>query len=207
MPGGSRPVSLPSVTDLLPAVDVVIALLRQALFALAAVLFLICAVDWLVRTRRLNPFGHVARLFRRAVDPLLEPVERRVVRAGGLPSAAPWWALVAAVAGGILLLLFLGAARGVLEEAMVASRSAGGLYRLLVHWTFGILKLALIVRVIATWLRLSPYARWLRWCVSLTEWLLRPLRRVIPPIGMMDVSPIAAILVLWIAEALLLGVG
>jgi YggT family protein len=195
------------VTDPLPAMDVVIGMVRRALFVLAAVLFLIAAIDWLVRTRRINPFGPVARLFRRFVDPLLAPVERRVVRAGGLPSAAPWWALAAVVVGGILLLLVLNAARGVITEAMLASRSAGGLYRLLVHWTFGILQLALIVRVIASWLRLSPYARWLRWCVSLTEWLLRPLRRWIPPMGMMDVSPFAAMLVLYIAESLLAGVA
>ena len=40
--------------------------------------------------------------------------------------------------------------------------------------------------------------------MSLTEWLLRPLRRWIPPVGMMDVSPIAAIIVLWLAERLFL---
>jgi YggT family protein len=195
------------VTELLQAVDVGIDLVRRALFVLAALLFVIFAVDWLVRTRRLSPFGAVARFFHRVVDPLLEPVERRVVRAGGLPSAAPWWALVAAVAGGILLLLLLNGARGVLDEAMIASRSARGLYRLLVAWTFGILKLALIVRVVASWLRVSPYVRWLRWSSALTEWLLRPLRRVIPPVGMMDVSPIAAIVVLWVAEVALLSVA
>jgi YggT family protein len=195
------------VIDPLPVVDIVIAMVRRALFVLAALLFLIAATDWLVRTRRISPFGPVARLFRRVVDPLLVPVERRVVRAGGLPSAAPWWALGAALIGGILLLLALDALRGVIAEAMFASRSAGGLYRLIVHWTFGILKLALLVRIVASWLRLSPYAPWLRWCVSLTEWLLRPLRRWIPPIGMFDVSPVAAILVLYIAESLLAAVA
>ena len=193
------------MSDLLTASDAVIELVRRAVFALAAVLFVVFTIDWLVRTRRLSPFGAIARFFRRVVDPLLEPVERRVVRAGGLPSAAPWWALVAAVAGGILLLLLLQAVRGVIVEAMVASRSPRGLYHLLVEWTFGLLRLALIVRVISSWLRLSPYAWWLRWCVTLTEWFLRPLRRVIPPIGMMDVSPIVAIFALWIAEQVLLA--
>jgi YggT family protein len=187
----------------LESVDIAIELVGRALFALAAVLFVIFAIDWLVRTRRLSPFGPVARFFRRTVDPLLEPVERRVVRAGGMPSSAPWWALVAAVAGGILLLLLMNAARSVIAEAMLATRSGRGFYHLIVEWTFGILRLALIVRVIAIWMRLS-YSKWVRWTVPLTEWLLRPLRRVVPPVGMMDISPLVAILALWGAEGVLL---
>lgn len=192
------------MNDALTAFDAVIEFVRYALLGLAAALLLVFTIDWLVRTRRLSPFGGVARFFRRVVDPLLEPVERRVVRAGGLPSAAPWWALVAVVAGGILLILLLQSIRGGVAEAMAASRSGREFYHLVVQWIFGLLQLALIVRVVATWLRLSPYAWWLRWCVTLTEWLLRPLRRAIPPIGMMDVSPIAAIFALWIAESVLL---
>lgn len=193
------------MTDPLAVFDTVIELARRAILALTAVLFGIFLIDWLVRTRRLSPFGPVARFFRGVVDPMLEPVERRVVRAGGLPSAAPWWALVAAAAGGILVLLLLQAMRGVVAEAMLFGHSPRGFYHLIVEWASGILRLALIVRVIASWLRLT-YARWLRWSVTLTEWLLRPLRRVIPPFGMIDVSPIVAIFGLWLAEAALLAV-
>ena len=193
------------MSDPLAVFDTIIQLARLAILALTAALFLIFLIDWMVRTRRLSPFGAVARFFRRAVDPLLEPVERRVVRAGGLPSAAPWWALVAAAAGGILVLLLLQAARGVVVEAMTYGHSARGLYHLVVQWTAGILQLALIVRVVASWLRVS-YSRWVQWSVTLTEWLLRPLRRVLPPFGMIDVSPIVAIFAIWIAEAVLLGI-
>lgn len=205
MPGGRRTDSLRGVNDLMHALEVAIELVKRVAFALAAFLFLVFAIDWLVRTRRLSPFGAIARFFRRVVDPLLEPVERRVVRAGGMPSAAPWWALVAAVVGGILVILLLRAVQGVVLQLVIASQSARGLYLLLVAWTFGILWLALVVRVASSWFRLSPYSRWIRWSVSLTEWLLRPLRRWIPPVGMMDVSPIAAIIVLWIVEQFLLA--
>ncbi|HUO50903.1 MAG TPA: YggT family protein [Gemmatimonadaceae bacterium] len=193
------------MSDLLTAFDAAIDVVRRAALVLAVVALVVFTVDWLVRTRRLSPFGAVARFFRRVVDPLLEPMERRVVRAGGLPSSAPWWALVTVVVGGLLVLLLLQGARGMAAEVMLASRSPRGLFRVIVEWTFGLLRLALIVRVVASWLRLTPYAWWLRWTVTLTEWLLRPLRRVLPPFGMMDVSPLVALLVLWIAEALVLG--
>lgn len=192
----------------LAAFDAVLAALRLVLFALAVVLFIVFAVDWLVRTRRLNPFGPVARFVRRTVDPMILPVERRIVRAGGLPISAPWWALVAVVVGGILLILALEFVRDLVLVALsAAGRGPHALYGLLVSWTFGILKLALIVRVIASWLQVSLYRPWIRWSVSLTEWLLRPLRSVIPPFGMIDVTPIVAYFVLWLLEGFMRSLG
>jgi uncharacterized protein YggT (Ycf19 family) len=39
----------------------------------------------------------------------------------------------------------------------------------------------------------------------LTDWLVEPLRRALPPVGMFDLSPLAALLVLWVIERLLLS--
>lgn len=196
------------VTGILGAFDFILSALRPALFALAALLLVVFAVDWLVRTRRINPFGPVARFFRRVVDPALVPIERRVVRAGGTPASAPWWALVVVVIAGILLILSLQFVR---EMIVMAAISAGGgrrgIYDLVVSWTFGLLKLALIVRIIASWLQISPYKPWIRWSVSLTEWLLRPLRSVIPPLGMFDVSPLVAYFVLVLLENFMHSIG
>ena len=93
------------MSGVLPLFDTFVALLRAALFWVAAGLGVVLALDWLVRTRRLSPFGWIARAVRTTVDPALRPIERRVVRAGGLPSSAPWWALGTVVIGGILLVL------------------------------------------------------------------------------------------------------
>src|SRR6185312_15999362 len=96
------------MTSTVQSFDVAIAMLRLGLFWLAVVLAVVFTIDWLVRTRRISPFSPIARFFRSAVDPLLVPIERRVVRVGGLPSSAPWWALVVVVVGGILLLELVG---------------------------------------------------------------------------------------------------
>jgi YggT family protein len=196
------------VTSFLLAFDVALRALRLALTVLAAALFVIFALDWLVRTRRISPFGPLARFFRRTVDPLILPVERRVVRAGGMPASAPWWALVAVVIGGILLILALQFVRDLIIVAVIsAGRGPRGLYDLLVSWTFGILKLALIVRIIASWLQVNQYRAWVRWSISLTEWLLRPLRSIIPPFGMLDVTPIVAYFILVLLEGLMHSIG
>ena len=189
------------------ALDTLLGVLRIVVFVVAAAALVIFGIDWLVRTRRLTPFSPVARFFRRVVDPLIVPVERRVVRAGGLPASAPWWALVVVVLGGLVLLAGLEFVRGQLAFAAAAGGAgARGVVAVLITWTFGILQIALIVRVISSWMRLSEFSRWVRWTIPLTEWMLRPLRTLIPPLaGSIDLSPLIAWLLLLVAKALLLG--
>lgn len=181
-------------------------ILGRVLFFAAAVLAVIALVDWLVRTRRISPFNPVARFFRRAVDPLLVPMERRVVRAGGMPQAAPWWMLVALVIGGLVLMALLRFLLGELASVALAARAGGSaLAYLLIHWTFALLQLALIVRVLSSWLRVSAYSPWVRWSYALSEPILRPLRGLIPPLGMIDLTPLIAYLALRIIETLILS--
>lgn len=180
-----------------------VAVVRQALFWVALVLALIALVDWLVRTRRLNPFGRVARFFRRVVDPLMAPVERRVVRAGGLPSSAPWWSLVFVVVAGILLVALLDFLRGFAADVAFGVTTPARFGVLLVSWTLTLLKVALIVRVISSWFGMSPFSRWIRWSFVLTEWMLAPLRRVIPLFGPVDVTPLVAYFLLVIVGSVL----
>jgi len=180
--------------------------LRLALFWSAAALAVVFAVDWLVRTRRIGPFNPVARFFRTSVDPLLAPIERRVVRAGGMPTSAPWWALVAVVVGGILLIYLLGFIGGLLggiaSAAQTGPRAVGVL---LVSLTFGLLQIALLVRVVSSWFQMSPYSRWIHWSYRLTEPILAPLRRVIPSLGMIDITPIVAYFLLRILGNVVVG--
>jgi YggT family protein len=170
------------------ALDVLIVIVRRLVFVAGAATAVLALLAWLVRTRRLNPFGGPARLVRRVADPLFAPVERRILRAGGVPTHAPWWGL--------------GFVRGQLAGAAYAvGAGPRGLLLLLVSWTFSVLKIALFARVISSWFQLSPYSPWIRWAFTLTEWLLRPLRQVIPPLGMVDVTPIVAYFVLWLLES------
>jgi YggT family protein len=177
--------------------------LRYALFAAAVVAAVIASVDWAVRTRRINPFGATARFFRRTVDPLMVPIERRVVRSGGRPASAPLWALGVVVVGGLLLIAlfdFITRQIGVFTDAV--SIGARGVLMLLIGWTFMLLRVALIVRVISSWVGVSPYSRWVRWSYALTEWMLAPLRRIIPLLGGIDITPIVAYLLLGLLEGL-----
>jgi len=186
------------VNAFLATLDTVIAVARIAFLASAAVTAVVCVADWAVRTRRISPFSGVARFFRGSIDPLFAPIERRLVRSGGIPSNAPWWALAAVVIGGIIVIWLLGFIRVQVEAAAFAAGAGPrGVLRLAVEWVFGILQIALFARVIASWFRTSPSSWWVRWSYTLTEPLLRPLRRIIPPIGgMLDLSPLVAYFIL-----------
>lgn len=173
-----------------------VGVIRIAVFWIAVAVALVALVDWLVRTRKLNPFGPIPRFFRRWVDPLMAPIERRLVRSGGQPSAAPWWALVAVVVGGIILVTVLNYVGGLFGEVAFGVSSPTRFVALLLSWTLALLRIALIVRVVSTWIQISPYSPWVRWSYTLTEWMLAPLRRVIPTLGPVDVTPIVAYFVL-----------
>jgi len=185
-------------------VGVVIDVLRTVLLVIALVFGAVCVLDWAVRTRKISPFNAIARFCRSTVDPLIVPIERKVVRAGGTPAAAPLWALAAVVVGGILLLTFLDFIRLGVANSIIASQSgAGGIFHLLVSWTFTILKIALLVRVISSWLPVSPYSAWVRWSYVLSEPILAPMRRIVPNLGGLDVTPILAYFLLNLTESLL----
>ncbi len=188
----------------LASTDAVIQILRTALLSIAVVFGAICVLDWAVRTRKISPFNAVARFCRSTVDPIISPIERRVVRAGGTPAAAPLWALVAVVIGGILLLTLVDMVRlEVVRSMLAAQEGTAGIFHLLVSWTFWILKAAIVVRVISSWLPISPYSPWVRWSYQLSEPVLAPFRRVIPNLGGLDISPIIAFILLNILEGLL----
>jgi YggT family protein len=165
----------------------------------------ICAIDWAVRTRRINPFSKVARFFRANIDPLLAPIERVIVRAGGVPSSAAWWGLVAFVVFGILVISLLQFLGDILFQMVAMSQSPGIAWRVIVSWIISLLSLALFVRVLSSWFPISPYSRWIRWSYVLTDWMIRPLQRVVPRIGVFDITPIVAYLLLILLRGVILG--
>ncbi len=184
--------------------DLLLGVLRPAVFMAGALTAVAAAVSYSVRTRKISPFSPVARVTRDKVDPwLIAPMERRIVRAGGTPYAAPWWALAAVIVGGLVLLSAVGFLRDQLMMLAYMSGSAASLAALLVRWTCSILRLALFARVISSWVGGSPYSKWWRWSYVLTEWFLAPLRQVIPTIGMIDITVLIAYFGLGILESVI----
>lgn len=186
---------------ILQALDGVRSILSQVFFAIFVALTVVCGVDWMVRTRRLNPFGGIARFFRQSVEPLMAPIERRIVRAGGLPSSAPWWALGGVVVAGVVFLSLFDFVRVQAAGFYLASQSGTrGVLRMALSAVFAVFRIAIIVRVVISWVRVSPQSRWVAWAFTLSEPILRPLRQIVPTLGMIDITPIVAYLLLGLLE-------
>jgi YggT family protein len=178
---------------------------RYTVFGLFALSGLVAFGSWLVRTRRISPFTSFGRSLRAITDPIVRPVERRLVRMGGNPVNAGWWLVVIVAAGGVVFISLMGWAVDALPAA--ASQAAGGpadMFRLIVQIAYSIVFYAIIVRVVASWLGYFQYTKWLRPVYALTDWIVLPMRRIIPPMGMIDLSPFAALIALMFLRWLLM---
>jgi YggT family protein len=63
--------------------------------------------------------------------------------------------------------------------------------------------LAIMARIILSWFRFDPYHPVSVFLYRVTEPILGFFRGIIPPVGMLDLSPIVAIVVLGIAQQML----
>ena len=148
----------------------------------------------------------LGRTLRSATDPIIRPVERRLVRMGGNPTHAGGWLVVLTAVAGILLLSLAGWLVGTFETARAtASGGPRGTVILIVDLAYRILFAALIVRVIASWFGMFRYSKWIRPFYILTDWIVEPIRRIVPALGAIDLSPLVAMIVLSVARQILLS--
>lgn len=74
----------------------------------------------------------------------------------------------------------------------------------IIHWVFMIYTLLIMARLISSWFPSSHNSRFVQFLVFYTDPYLGLFRKVIPPIGILDLSPVIALLLLGLAEKLLL---
>jgi len=69
-----------------------------------------------------------------------------------------------------------------------------------VHVLFFVLTMAVFARVLLSWFPMRPDNPLIRILDEITDPILRPLRRIVPPLGMLDLTPIVALFLLQILE-------
>src|SRR6266516_6906305 len=97
------------------------AVLRYVVIGLVVLAALVAFGSWLIRTRRVSPFRVPGRMLRGVTDPVMRPVERRIVRMGGNPVHAGGWLVVITAIGGIVLLSLVGWAMATFQTAHAAA--------------------------------------------------------------------------------------
>ena len=177
-----------------------VVVLSGFLFATAVAL-----TDWAVRNRKLPPFGGFPLFMRKVSAPILKPLQARMVKAGHNPVDAPTWFFWLALLGGLVLLGLFQWLVSEIDAVMWAVHSGtNGVILFLVESVYSILVIALFIRVVSSWFGLSPYGKWMRPVMLLTNWLVEPIRRLLPPTGMFDFSPLVAYFLLYVVRILLI---
>ena len=140
---------------------------------------------------RVRPPASVGQFTFTLSDWLVRPLRRIVPGMGGYDWASLIGAFLVVLAASSLMLLFGASGQMVLLYA---------LSRLLNWIIYGFMGL-LIIEVIFSWV--NPYAPLAPFVRALNDPLLRPIRRVVPPIGGIDFSVLVAFLLLQIIQYLL----
>ena len=116
---------------------------------------------------------------------------------GGNPQNAGGWLIVITAIIGIVLLSLIGWLADTFQIAhSAASRGPNATFSLITDLLYKLLFAALLVRVIAAWFGLFRYSKWIRPAYILTDWMVEPIRRVVPPVGGFDLSPVVAMFAL-----------
>jgi YggT family protein len=76
----------------------------------------------------------------------------------------------------------------------------------LVSLVFRVYSILILIRVLLSWVTVNPYHPAIRMLHQVTDPVIAPLRRLIPPIGgTVDVSPIAALILLEILHRIVVS--
>jgi YggT family protein len=169
-------------------------------YAIAAIILAVIALmlaRLILNKADLNPFSRPVIVLRRWTDPLVNPVRRVVITMGFGPNIAPLFVILVALVLGYFASMFIGA---VLNTALILILSARGGAPIsfvggLLYGLIAVYMLLIFARILYSWFA-NPQSRLLHFLVRATEPVLGPFRRVIPPVGMMDISPIIVMFLL-----------
>ncbi len=157
------------------------------------------AVRLLMQHVRADFYNPLAQFVVKVTNPLLRPLRRVIPPVGRLDTASVVLWLLLTVIELLLITLLLGrpvpAVPGLLLWAV-----ADMLNLLIWIWLFCIFVLA-----IASWINPGAYNPALSIMARIAEPVLRPVRRLLPPMGGLDLSPMLAILGLFLAQMLIVA--
>ena len=155
----------------------------------------------------LNPFGSPSITLRRLTDPLVGPVRRALMGFGVDPKYAPLVTILIAILLGWFVLQLVANVANMIAGLLLSSQrgAIAPMVGYLLYGSLALYSLLIFVRIIFSWGRMSYSNRLARFVFIATEPLLGPLRRIVPTVGMFDVSPIVAFLIVWLFQAAVAG--
>jgi len=181
--------------------------IRWAVEAIIVAVIVLMILRMIGDAADLNPFAWVSRTLRRLTDGFVVPVRGALRNVGVDPKFAPLVAILLSILLGFFMLQLVGTIASTLE-GVISSVRTGEMISVLGFILYGLISiyiLLIFMRIIFSWGMVSYGNRVMRFLVDTTEPLLGPLRRTIPPLGRLDISPIIAFLILWLFQTAIAG--
>jgi len=176
----------------------------QTIGSLYLLIIVLRFVLQLVRADFYNPLSQFAV---RATQPLLKPLRRIIPSLFGLDMSSLVLAIIVQL---ILMALTLLLAYGTID--VLAAGTAGALLHLLIWAIIGVTALflkifffALIISVILSWVAPASHNPGAEMVNQICEPMLAPLRKILPNLGGLDISPILAFMVLKLLDMLVIN--
>jgi YggT family protein len=168
--------------------------LVQVLFGLYATLVVLRFLLQLMRADFYNP---VSQFIVKATKPLLNPLRRVIPGVSGMDIASLVLAWIVLSIEQTAILALAGAGLQIAAAALLAVPE-------LISLIINIFLFAILIQVIISWINPGSYNPVLSLIHSLTEPLLAPVRRRMPDMGGLDLSPMVVMIGLVVLEMLLI---
>ena len=165
----------------------------------------ICAVllRLLLQLARADFYNPISQFVVKLSNPLVLPLRRVIPSIGRLDSATVLLALVLQFLATVIVLGLLGVPFGTPNPLIVIVWSAVGILSLVVKVYF----FAILAMIIFSWIAPHSHHPALALLHQLTEPAMAPLRRLLPPMGGLDLSPILAFVAINVLEIVLRGLA
>lgn len=171
-----------------------LAFLIQVTFDLMILVVMLRFILQLVRANFYNPISQFAV---KMTTPLLRPLRRVIPGTGGVDIASIVLMILLKTLELVLIMLVSGNGMQFLAAMAMALPE-------LISLTINFFLIAILIQVILSWVNPGSYSPATELLDSITAPLLRPAQRLIPPIGGIDLSPMAVLVGLQLLKMLLI---
>lgn len=176
-------------------INQILELLISSVIELYTMLVLLRLMMQLARADFYNP---ISQFIVKATDPLLKPLRRFIPGLWGIDMPSIVLALLVQIVGLVLMMLLKGAISG-----------SPGLFLLL--GLFGVINIslkiaffAIIIVIVVSWIAPQSYNPAVSLLRQISDPLMAPFRKIIPPMGGLDFSPMLAMFVIHILRSIVL---
>ena len=164
--------------------------------SLGSLVLLVVVLRFLLQLVRADFYNPISQFVVKATSPILVPLRRFIPGYGGIDIASLLLAYIIQVV--IIALIFLVSSQPIMPWANFFLWAPVGLLSLLLNIYFW----GLIIIVIASWIAPNSYNPALILVNQILEPAIRPIRRIMPDLGGIDLSPIVLFLAIRMSEIL-----